>query len=125
MKLHISIGQQTFFNNGELLLPLLKGSATSMLKDIIHDEWLDFFYEFTTETHHSGKTFHQGIKANELNDVLRERMVQHIPDVKKETYVENGALYQSRKKGFDFALYDEEYKMVLLETQVNLLESKD
>lgn len=110
--LNITIKEQYFFNNGDLLLPSIKDSAGRLLQSGI-EFWLNTTYDLQIKDHTEGGVTRQGLDASDLNKALRDRMTC-ISGIHGETYIEYGAILRKAKKGFDFSLFDEEYNIIKL-----------
>lgn len=108
----IKIANERFFNNADLLLPVLKDSDGTLFENRVKT-WLSESYELTPKDHTEDGVTRSGYNAAELNTVLRQKMVG-IPGIHGETYVEYGAILIKGKKGFDFSLFDEEYNVIKL-----------
>ena len=102
------IEKECFFNNGKIVLSSL-GEFENKIREAFSENCV--MEDVTREE--KGKEAYQGIGANELNVVLRN-LVSDIPNIKKETHVENGVFFHNTKEGFDFSIYDEEYNFARL-----------
>lgn len=111
-KHNIFISKNQYFNNSNLLLPSIKDSKGNLLETQIVD-WLTQEYELKAKKHTNKGVTRDGFDANDLNAVLRDKMIS-ISGIHGESYVENGTFLKSGKKGFDFAVFDEEYNIIKL-----------
>ena len=103
--MRLTIGKQSYFNNGELIIEYLKDADGNPLKAKV-EEWLIRDYSLSMHQYKGRK----GIKAAELNEELREYMPV-IEGVHGETHLEYGCLFHMGKEGFDFSIYDEKYNL--------------
>lgn len=103
----LKVAKERFFNNGKLLLPSLVDAASNQLEPEVR-AWLSDTYTLTLQRYRH----RNGYKADDLNKGLRSKMGAHISGVHGECYVESGTFRTRGKKGFDFAIFDEEYNIV-------------
>ena len=108
----LTISKQTFFNNGNLILPCLTDKAGTLIETGIRT-WLCQDYDIITKVHTEKGISYIGYDATDVNKKLREQM-DSIVGIHKETHIEYGALFHDTKKGFDFSLYDEQYNYRIL-----------
>ncbi|MBR3691864.1 MAG: hypothetical protein IKL89_04090 [Clostridia bacterium] len=108
----LKIGKQSFFNNADLLLPAIKDSQGNPIEDGVR-AWLEQDYELAIVQHNEVSGTRDGYDAKQLNKLLRKKMYS-IGGIHGEVYVEHGAFLTKANKGFDFALFDEEYNIVKL-----------
>lgn len=107
-RVRFTISKQKFFHNGNLLLPLLVDRANNRLEEAIVN-WLGQEYEILDKPHETKRRSWLGYDAGNINTVLKSTMRTAIIGMHAETHVEYNGLIQKTIKGFDFALYDEEY----------------
>lgn len=105
--MRFEIKQQSFFNNGQLLLPLLKDNENASIEDKVK-AWLERDYALTFTSRAKGI----GISAGDLNKALRATIQENIIGVHGETFVEDGAFFHQGIHGFDFSLYDEQHNII-------------
>lgn len=105
LKAKLSIGDEYFFNNGKIILKHIK-SVEQQIRECLSQEVV---LKKVTRNE-KGKEPYVGIQANDLNKKLRD-ITSKIPNLKKETHVENGIFYHNGKEGFDFSIYDKSYNM--------------
>lgn len=106
-KVKITIAEEKYYNNGELLVESIKHKSGKLFSDSIR-EWLNNEYDLSTKTHTEKGVSWNGYNATELNEALRSKM-NIVPDLHGETTVEDGVLMHHGKEGFDFSWFDEEY----------------
>jgi hypothetical protein len=99
----LKIEGETFYNNGKIILKSL-GS----LEQDIRKAFGQSVDVKTIERSGRKKTPYTGIKADDLNKVLR-KCVSGISHMNGETHVKNGVFFPVSKAGFDFSIYDKEY----------------
>lgn len=110
-KVTFKIADQCFFNNGNLLLPLLKDKSGQALRLSIYD-WLCQEYILSSKKHSSKSSgTWDGFNATDINSKLREKM-HMVNGIHGETHVAYRGLFHNSKKGFDFSLYDEQCNFV-------------
>lgn len=112
VKKQIYIKEQSFINNGDLMLPSITDAAGISIKESI-EEWLNQKYDLKESEHTEKGVSRIGYDAKDINKVLRTKM-QVVRGIHEETYVEYGCILHSGKKGFDFSLFDEDYYTVKL-----------
>ena len=105
--MRLVIRTQKFFNNGDLLLPILTDKGGASIEAGVK-AWLERDYALAPKTRKKGT----GIGATQLNEVLRNEMKSNISGIHGETHVEDGAFFHSGIEGFDFSLYDEDHNWV-------------
>lgn len=101
------IKEQSFINNGDLMLASIKDAAGVSIKDSI-EAWLNQEYEVTPTRHTEKGISRMGYNAKEINKVLRSKM-NIVSKIHNETYVDYGCILHKGIEGFDFSLFDEEY----------------
>ncbi len=101
------ISQESFYNNGQLLLPLLTDSAHNPLEGQIRS-WMNHNYTVDSLVRSDGRF---GISATSLNIALRNQMNISVPTAYGECYVKDGMFLHNSKEGFDFAIYDDNFNI--------------
>ena len=99
------ISNQSFFNNGELLLKSISIKPEIKLQEAIQ-KWLCNDYAFVDSVRKDGRN---GFSADSVNKQLRVKMKDCIPGIHGESFIEHGSFMSHGKEGFDFCLYDEDY----------------
>lgn len=97
MKVKLKIDDETFFNNGKVIL-----KALPEIEKNFRDS---FSKEGDIETVLRKKR--NGITAASLNRTLRKCLAEY--PINGETHVEHGVFFHHKKEGFDFSIYDKEY----------------
>lgn len=105
-KVTFKIGDQFFFNNGDLILPLLKDKSDKSLEKAI-SEWLCQDYSLVSKKHKTKAETWDGFNAKDINIKIRSKM-SYVKGLHGETHIEYRCLFHTSKEGFDFSLYDEE-----------------
>ena len=108
----IYIKEQSFVNNGDLILPSIKDASGVSIEESIKI-WLNQNYDVKESEHTEKGVSRIGYDAKDINKVLRTKM-KVVSGIHEETYVEYGCILHSGEKGFDFSLYDEEYYSIKL-----------
>lgn len=107
MKVRFKISEESFFNNGKIILNAIPDVRDNIRKALSQEETVA-----TTKRRPKGKPEYEGIKADSLNAALRRCL--STESIKGETHVENGVFFHKTKEGFDFSVYDERYNMARL-----------
>ena len=107
MKVRFKITEESFFNNGKIILNAIPDVRDSIRKALSQEETIS-----TTQRKPKGKPEYDGVNAASLNEALRRCL--NAESIKGETHVENGVFFHKTKEGFDFSVYDEEYNMARL-----------
>ena len=105
---NISITKETFFNNGQIMLPYLKDGVGSSLETAIRTA-VTGAYPLTPKTRTKGP----GYDAKEFNKTIRGLM-SGIPGIHLETHVEYDSFVHYGINGFDFSFYDEAHNQANL-----------
>ncbi len=101
-RLKLKIIKEEFFNNGKIMI-----NHFDELEKDIRMALSSYVSVKIIERNEKNKDTYYGINATSLNVALRE-LFGNIPNMNKETHVENGIFYHDTKEGFDFSLYDYE-----------------
>ena len=110
-KVTFTISEECFFNNGNLLLPLMKDKAGTDLHDSIKN-WLCQEYSLLSQEHSSQSAgTWDGFNANDINTKLRKK-IHMVNGIHGETHVAYRGLFHNSKEGFDFSLYDEQCNFI-------------
>lgn len=103
MDVKLKISEETFFNNGRIILDSLTG---------IEDEIRGALSKQIDVELINRKNKGEGITARSLNEALRKCLENG--SFRGETHVENGIFFSKSKEGFDFASFDEHYNLAKL-----------
>ena len=103
----LKIANEKYFNNGKIIANSLSQLCQNIRNALSQEENLE-----PRERHTKGKSDYYGIKADSLNQALREKLKFY--KINGETHVENGVFFHKSKEGFDFSEYDKEYNMARL-----------
>ena len=105
------IAEETFLNNGNLIIPHIFDKSGTAIQTAITN-WLCQPYTLIDKSHSSqARGTWMGFDAGDINKKLRDKMTI-INGIHGETHVEYGGLFHSSKEGFDFSLYDEDFNYI-------------
>ena len=104
MKVRLKIASEKYFNNGKIIANSLPRLCQNIRNALSQEEVLE-----PRKRHTKGKADYNGIKADSLNQALREKL--KLYQINGETHVENGVFFHKSKEGFDFSSYDEKFNM--------------
>lgn len=112
MKVQFKITDERFFNNGRIILNSMKDVESGFKNAFSQKAEVK-----TTIRKPKNRAQYEGIKADNLNKVLRSLLSEESFDIggetiNGETHVENGVFYHKTKEGFDFSIYDKEYNLM-------------
>ena len=105
-KVRFKIENDTFFNNGRIILDSIPQIKDEILSALSKEE------EITESTRSKKGVSVPGITADSLNKSIRRCMENG--SFKGETHVENGVFFDTTKEGFDFISYDEKHNVARL-----------
>lgn len=103
--INLFISRESFFNNGKIIL-----HSFSDIEKEFRTAFSKTCSVSTVTRRSKGKDAYLGIEADSLNRALRD-CIKDIPEINKETHVENGIFFHSTKEGFDFSIYDRQYNI--------------
>ena len=106
MKIRFKISDETFFNNGKIILSSMPDVEADVRGAFSSPEVVE------TTTRHNQGIDSLGVTADSLNIALRRCLKSK--GFKGETHVEHGVFFEDTKEGFDFMLYDEDYNIANL-----------
>ena len=106
----LRIGEDSFFANGRIVL-----GAIDTLEDHLRNALSSEVRVKLEDRQSANNDDRIGVEADSLNYAIRNVVRNIIGDINEETYVKNGVFFQAGgNKGFDFALYDEDYNIARL-----------
>ena len=106
MNIRFRITDETFFNNGRIILSSMPEVEDSVRYAFSSEE------EVVTATRNNRGIESIGVTAASLNEALRRCL--NAEGFSGETHVEHGVFFEDTKEGFDFMLYDEDYNIANL-----------